>query len=840
MLVRHHGGRGGGTSPRRRLAAAVLATTLTLTMSLVGGQAAHAAERPSAGVVPPLGKVANGALLEEGIKGDPSALKWLNGRKGRPKEAPPSPEEARLNAKKKAVQLDQRSSWDAEQVDMSASASQALNLSSAPPEPQASECLARPDSNSVNGVTLNRDLWCQRYRLGSVLYEWDENLNVSVKVGEITMEFTAVVAGRRDDRSVRVYYKAVPGSVDYDVREIDRVIAPTMAITIGADCQDTGCSRIGQPIYKTWAQWNTDDTWWSWDITSDEAASTGPDDVLFHNWYLTYQGSGGGFVFPPDGSRTPERTIRCDSATYFKFGETTYPKACINAEVIPHLQYSINSAEHGAVAEHIRTAQNEPQNTWPITYLPKRIPGKFTGDIGDPGLHRVAPESVNYSENEKERKGACNRTGNYDGMTGMPPYNTTTHDCDEYPFRITEEGAASPDWDFSVRAVPLSQNRSAGASLNVYVVSDRILYDYDEFWVEINDGTGGGGGGGGTGPVDDAPLVDAGPDRTGDEGSAINLYGLASDDGGAPDATWSYTPGSGVDAGTSCAFGDVHSARTTFTCDDDGVFTLRLTASDGVNAAVSDTATVTVLNAPPRITSLVPPDWQVYKVGDPVSLKATFTDAANDTHTCAILWDDTTTSQFTAQGHACEQTHVFPHAGMYTIEVTVTDDDGASATAKTMVVVYNPQGGFVTSGANFASPAGALSSNPTAAERMRVQLNPQYQQGEPGPALSGGRVSATLDGGAFTLESTKLDWLVVAPDAKAAVKGEATVNGTAGYGFVAYGYDDPAKMRLVVWPLSSGPNPGTSILYDNRRGTDYDLDRADPQPLDGGSLQVHE
>ncbi|MGC3861233.1 NucA/NucB deoxyribonuclease domain-containing protein [Micromonospora chersina] len=496
-------------------------------MSVLGGQAAHAAERPSAalgadrssaGVVPPLAVNKGGALLAEAFKGDSRALSRLNRPKGAPKTAPRSAREAQLEAKKKAVQRNQRSYWDAERAETSASTApenRVLSPSSEPPEPDTSECLAREDANSLDGVTLNRSMWCMRYRLGVSLYRLDNPNSIPVYVGQVTMEFTGVAVGRRDARTMVVYYKAVPGSVDYDLSATDRAKAPGWGMTIGADCSDTSCSRIGEPIYKTWAEWNTDDTWWSWDITSDETASTNPDNVLHHGWYFTLHGSGSEYV--GFGARTPERIIRCDSATYFKFGETTYPKACINAEVIPHLQYSTNSEAHGAVAEHIKTAQDEPQNTWPITYLPKRIPGKFTGDMNDPGLHRVAPESANYAENEKERKAACNRTGNYDAITGMPPYNTTTHDCDEYPFRITEEGAASPDWDFSVRAVPLSENRSAGASLNVYVVSDRILYDYDEFWVEINDGTSGGGGGGSGGgdPSDtEPPRITCPPDVT--------------------------------------------------------------------------------------------------------------------------------------------------------------------------------------------------------------------------------------------------------------------------------------------------------------------------------------
>lgn len=83
--------------------------------------------------------------------------------------------------------------------------------------------------------------------------------------------------------------------------------------------------------------------------------------------------------------------------------------------------------------------------------------------------------------------------------------------------------------------------------------------------------------------------------------------------------------------------------------------------------------------------------------------------------------------------------------------------------------------------------------------------------------------------------------MVVTPDNKVAVKGTATIDGQAGYGFVAYGYDrDPDSFRLVVWPLSAGSYPGEQTLYDNRPEGDYDLDRFTPQSLAGGSIQVHQ
>ncbi|MFC5818702.1 hypothetical protein [Nonomuraea harbinensis] len=88
---------------------------------------------------------------------------------------------------------------------------------------------------------------------------------------------------------------------------------------------------------------------------------------------------------------------------------------------------------------------------------------------------------------------------------------------------------------------------------------------------------------------------------------------------------------------------------TTISCTDDGTFTVTLTASDGVNAPVSDSARVRLRNAPPRPSITGPAPWSAHRAGTPVSLTAPFTDpGANDTHTCAIVWDDGRTDSFAA------------------------------------------------------------------------------------------------------------------------------------------------------------------------------------------------
>jgi hypothetical protein len=85
------------------------------------------------------------------------------------------------------------------------------------------------------------------------------------------------------------------------------------------------------------------------------------------------------------------------------------------------------------------------------------------------------------------------------------------------------------------------------------------------------------------------PVPDAGDPYTSDEGSAVALSGSATDVNGDPITyTWSAAPVSGVDAGASCSFADIHDETTTVTCTDDGVFRLTLTADDGRGGPVRD------------------------------------------------------------------------------------------------------------------------------------------------------------------------------------------------------------------------------------------------------------
>jgi Deoxyribonuclease NucA/NucB len=347
---------------------------------------------------------------------------------------------------------------------------------SSPPESDVDGCTSRPGAESGPGRVHSRFLWCQRWHAEAQLFLGP------VVVGYGRLDFTAVAYGRDDgDRSVRVALRS--DGADWD----GWFFTSSSVMGMWADCApqtDPWCSSAGATVGKTLGDWVDDRSWHEWNIASNESGSTSPDKVLRHKWqFNAYARDSDGRDYEQLAS--PSHTIRCDSANYFSSFGDDLPKACIFDDVIPHLRYSTKDPRVSQVARHIRDAQDRPDMTYPITGG-KVIPGKYTGDRDDPGLHRIPGDSSTHAANRDHARWACNSQGPYAGI-GLPAPPGPGQQCDEYPFASTEEGGASRDWDFSVRAVDGRQNASAGGLLNWFYTSDRILYGTDEFYVEITD-----------------------------------------------------------------------------------------------------------------------------------------------------------------------------------------------------------------------------------------------------------------------------------------------------------------------------------------------------------------
>ncbi|QDT49187.1 PKD domain protein [Symmachiella dynata] len=119
------------------------------------------------------------------------------------------------------------------------------------------------------------------------------------------------------------------------------------------------------------------------------------------------------------------------------------------------------------------------------------------------------------------------------------------------------------------------------------------------------------------------------------------------------------------------------------------IYPVTVSVVDNENSGSQQQLAVTVQNVAPQITTLTTkPD--AVEEGSPLVLDGTFSDiGSRDTHTATIDWGDGTTSNVAAAGGLFSGEHTYVDSGVYTIAVTLTDDDGGSSTSQINVTIGN-------------------------------------------------------------------------------------------------------------------------------------------------------
>jgi hypothetical protein len=225
-----------------------------------------------------------------------------------------------------------------------------------------------------------------------------------------------------------------------------------------------------------------------------------------------------------------------------------------------------------------------------------------------------------------------------------------------------------------------------------------------------------------------------------------------------------------------------------------------------------------------------------------INASASFTDAiASNTHTAVWNWGDGSTSNGTVSesngAGTVTGSHAYSVDGVYTVTLTVTNNQGGSGQSVfSYVVVYDPSAGFVTGGGWFNSPAGAYPANPTLTGQATFGLNAKYKSGSTVPT---GNTDFHFPAANLDFKSTSYDWLVINGN-QAQYQGSGTINGSGNYGFLVTALDNDANsgggvdtIRIEIWDK----NNNNAVIYDTQPGA---ANTAPPTtPLGGGDIQIH-
>jgi len=268
---------------------------------------------------------------------------------------------------------------------------------------------------------------------------------------------------------------------------------------------------------------------------------------------------------------------------------------------------------------------------------------------------------------------------------------------------------------------------------------------------------------------------------------------------------------------------------------DDGQYIVVVRVTDPSGAQSTDSAIVNVLNIAPSIVEPINIIAIPVLAKTSIAASAAFKDpGVLDTHTALWDWGDGSISAGTVAeingSGSVTGSHTYTYAGVYTVKVTDTDDDGDSGNSIfQFIVIYDPNGGYVTGVGWINSPAGAYMPNSALTGKATFGFVSKYQKGANVPT---GNTEFQFHVANMNFKSTSYDWLVIA-GSKAQYKGTGTINGAGEYKFMLTAIDGtPDKLRIKIWGKASG-----QVVYDNMIGT---ADDAIPTTvLGGGSIVIH-
>ncbi len=272
-----------------------------------------------------------------------------------------------------------------------------------------------------------------------------------------------------------------------------------------------------------------------------------------------------------------------------------------------------------------------------------------------------------------------------------------------------------------------------------------------------------------------------------------------------------------------------------------GVTTITWSATDSSGNTGTCQQKVTVTNPNPVVSITGPASGSLFPINTAVTFTGSYTDNTG-THSANWTFDSTTVAGTVNQTlKTVTASYSFPTPGVYLVSLTVNDNCGGSGSANVVggldafVVVYDPDGGFVTGGGWIDSPAGAYVPNPSLTGKATFGFVSKYKKGS---SVPDGETEFQLKAANMNFKSTVYEWLVVS-GARAQFKGSGTINNTGDYRFILTAIDGQIsggggqdKLRMKIWD-----NSGGGLVYDNLFNAP---DSSNPTTvLGGGNIVIH-
>ena len=273
------------------------------------------------------------------------------------------------------------------------------------------------------------------------------------------------------------------------------------------------------------------------------------------------------------------------------------------------------------------------------------------------------------------------------------------------------------------------------------------------------------------------------------------------------------------------------------------VYTVRLTCTDAQGHATITTVPVVSVH---DIAS--PPSGTITPTGSTLAFTGVFWDAPGSTHQATWTFNDSSIGgsvvepSGTTNGVSATN-YRFTLPGVYRVRMSLTDSHAVTSYATTrgdlpeIVAIYDTTDGYAAGGGWYASPPGALASNPAATGKMSFGFVSSFFKNPNNPRDPRGNLRFAFGQGGLEFSASSVTGVTIA-GARARLTGAGSIVGdTASYAFElgivdgalgGSGGTDRIRMKVLA--------PGTgAVVYDTQPGA---ADDAEPTTVVGAGSSI--